>query len=114
MSQLVHVVMPNGERYEFDFSDGWGAERILSQLESQKRMFGFNRSVRTKDSTFGDDSPVVDVADPKSGFAFDSPDTVVVIGTVTGDNQFREIRRIKGPPTAEPTQDGAETGPAAS
>ena len=115
MPQLVHVILPDDrERFERTFPDRWTPEQILANLAAGKRVFGFNATVRRKDTSFGEDAPdavtVTDFGDPKSGFVFDNPATVVAIGEDDGNGGFREIKRIKGPPAkTETPQGGAES-----
>ena len=110
-NQTVHVVTPNGERYERIYPHHWTPEQILAHLAIQKRVFGFNVAVTRQDKSFGEDAPpgltTVPHGDPRSGFAFDHPSTVVVIGEPDGAGGFREINRIKEPPKkAEETPQG--------
>ena len=117
MSQIVHVIKPSGTAFQYTFSDATTPEEILSQLAAIKGQFGFNGTVKKRDPNpnMPEGAPLVDFQDVTSGFAYDHPNTVVVIlktekvgtqVTVVHDEAGKpvELKRLKGtPPTKEET-----------
>lgn len=92
MSQLVHVILPNGERVQHSFPDTATPEQILAALARIKQSFGRAESLMKKDDVFGHVVPHPDAA---SGWAFDHPKCVVAVGH-DDNGEFVEDRRIKG------------------
>lgn len=100
MSICVHIVAPDGTRYERIFADGATPDQITGALRRPDvaRTFGFSGTVVKKDAAFGESVPHADTA---SLPVIEHPDTVVCIGAVDGTGQFRETKRLAGPPAAE-------------
>ena len=108
---MVHVILPTGERWEYSFPDTFPADVILERLASIKRNFGTVKTAEKVDNVFGDVSggKTVPHADPSAGYWFDHPDTVVAIGEPTPDNDFKELKRLKGPTKNAPAAATGET-----
>jgi hypothetical protein len=90
---IVHVI--GRSRSQFTFPDGATPEQILASLEMKKGMFGFNGHQSGTDKLSG---RRMTFDDPKTGFVWDDPKTIVEIGEDDGTGNFRTIKRIKGPP----------------
>ncbi len=99
---LVHVVVPDGTRYEFPFPSDTPPEKILAGLKgavATKRLMGYAKTVMKKDKVFGE---VVPHPDKEAGFAIDHPDTTVLIGHEE-EGRFVQDKQIAGPaPKADP------------
>lgn len=99
----VHVIKASGIKFQLDWKKGTSDTRILSDLNASKVMFGYNGTVKGPDPSgamLGDKPVIVNIGDPKTGFAYDQPSTIVaVIDPETG----AELRRLKGPPTLDNT-----------
>lgn len=78
MSQLIHVILPSGTRFERTFGDHASEKDILSALDTLKPIFGYNGTVRKVDGTVPGHATPMDFGDPSSGFVYDHPDTQVV------------------------------------
>lgn len=113
---IVHVVAPGGRpRWQREFADGTPDVKVLSQLASGSRIFGYTRSVVKPDSlaaaaSLGSFAPSVPHPDRTSTLVWDDPETVVAVGVIGPGNSFVEQRRIKGPPLPPP--ETPETDPA--
>lgn len=101
MSKLVHVVAPDGTRFERAFADHATPEQILAALRhpAAARLFGRSGVVVKKDAAFGETVPH---ADKESPWVIEHPDTVVCVGEATPDGGFRETQRLAGPPAEKP------------
>lgn len=109
MSQVVHICAPDGTRYERTFGDAATPEQILTALRRPEhaRLCGRSRTVVKKDAVFGQDVPHADVDSP---WVIDDPDTVICVGNVTDAGEFKEIRRLAGPPAKkEPESKATKT-----
>ena len=107
MSQIVHVVSPDGTRYERIFGDAATPDRILSALRrpDAARLFGRSATVEKKDKVFGQ---VVPHPDNESPWVVDHPDTAIVIGVVDETGQFTETKRLAGPSVKSATKLGTK------
>lgn len=109
---LVHVVTPAGERHEIPFAKDTPPAKILAELGRVKRRFGFNAAVLKPDTVKTRDGGTfpgqVPHPDPASGFVFDHPDCVVVVGADDGHGNFIEHARIKGPPDPKELPDESD------
>lgn len=113
---IIHVIKPNGARFESVWPDNTTDDYILRQLDRVKQIFGKNQqvtkknpSIRTTGKAGGLDE---EWDDPTAPFAIDDPATIVAIGRVHGD-QFVEIRRLKGPalPNTPSPEKAGKTSP---
>lgn len=94
---LIHVVKPNGRRFEYTFPDGTPDETVLTQLAAVRPLFG---RVRQTPPVVNPDTGVAEIRDDaKSPYAFDDPNCAVVEIRAAG-RDYAEIRRLKGPPVS--------------
>lgn len=106
---LVHVIRPDGVRFQHAFRAGTKDADILRQLQLVKHTFGYAGTVTKKDKVFGLET---EHADPSSGWAWDHKDCVVAVGEPNEDGtEFNETRRIKGPPKKEENKEGGDEPP---
>jgi len=106
---LVHLIAPNGKRWQREFADGTSDAKILSQFAASSRHFGRTGFILKSDEVFAvDNGAPVPHPDPASPLVWDHPDTVVAVG-VAVDRQFVEQRRLKGPPLPTPVEPAAPT-----
>lgn len=85
----VHIIKPNGTRFESLWGENTPDNKILSGLKATKAIYGYNS---TKAKTDPITRKEIQVQDDKSGFAYDNEKTIVAIV----DEEGNEIRRLKG------------------
>jgi hypothetical protein len=91
---LIHVIKPNGRRFEYSFPDGTPDGTVLAQLDAVKSVFG-----RTRQTTpsVNPDTGVAEIRDDhRAPWAFDDPACVVAEIRAQG-RDFVETRRLRGP-----------------
>lgn len=104
MAQIVHICAPDGTRFERIFGDKDAPEQILKALRhpNSARLMGRSATVNKKDAAFGE---VVPHPDHESPWTVDHSDTVICVGVVDDAGEFKETKRLAGPPAPkdEPT-----------
>jgi hypothetical protein len=93
VSQLVHVVLASGTRFQHEFPDSASPEQIVAAVAKNKDAYGRTGRAARPDGPGG---MVVFHADGESPFAFDDPAVVVAVGRDEG-GEFVETIRLKGP-----------------
>lgn len=94
---LVHVIVPSGIHFEYQYYKGTPHKSILNDLAIHKAQLGVARNTEKVLKSNGRVVGSVFYEDHSSGFRYDDPNTIVAIGEEV-DGEFVEKERLKGPP----------------